>query len=362
MNRRALAVAALASVAAAGCNLTGPWALEAGRQDYNEVVQQTSSEQLLLNLVRLRYMDPPQFLEVGSVTASYSFDSSLGIAASVPFTDGSQNGVGSATARVGWVERPTVSYQPLQGERFVTQLLSPISAETLLLLYHSGWSIERIFRVCLQHLNGLRNAPTASGPTPSLEPVFREFLQVSRILRTLQVEGHLELGLEARGEARVLVLRIGEAATGRADFTTLQGLLRLPPDARVFTLLPGVSRGEGAQVTFQTRSLMGALFYLSQGVEVPADDTADGRVVVTRTAGGGTFDWDEMLDGLFRITTESPDVGAAVRVSYRGHTFYLPDDDLSSKSTFTFLSQLFALQAGNVQTAAPVLTLSVAGG
>jgi len=52
---------------------------------------------------------------------------------------------------------------------------------------------------------------------------------------------------------------------------------------------------------------------------------------------------------------------AAVRVRYRDHWFYIPDEDLASKSTFSLLAQLFALQAGSGDGLRPVLTLPVGG-
>lgn len=60
-----------AIVVPAGCHATGPMSVKTGRASYNVAIQQTNNEQLLLNLVRLRYRDPPYFLEVSglSITA-----------------------------------------------------------------------------------------------------------------------------------------------------------------------------------------------------------------------------------------------------------------------------------------------------
>ena len=56
---------------AAGC-VTGPERIQATRTQYNVVLQQTANEQMLLNLVRLRYHEPVLFLEVSSLTSSFS--------------------------------------------------------------------------------------------------------------------------------------------------------------------------------------------------------------------------------------------------------------------------------------------------
>jgi hypothetical protein len=39
--------------------------------NYNEAISRSSSEQILINLVRLRYREVPVFLAVGSVLTQY---------------------------------------------------------------------------------------------------------------------------------------------------------------------------------------------------------------------------------------------------------------------------------------------------
>lgn len=48
-----------------------------------------------------------------------------------------------------------------------------------------------------------------------------------------------------------------------------------------------------------------------------------------------------------------------LRVRHRGSWFFIDAADLDSKSTFSLLSQLLALQSGEVPSQAPVLTLPV---
>ena len=84
------------------------------------------------------------------------------------------------------------------------------------------------------------------------------------------------------------------------------------------------------------------------------------RSAQTATRFACAFDWADVTRGLFHVSTATsrPDA-AAVAVRYRGHWFYIDDTDLDSKSTFAFLSQLFALQAGSAESVSPVLTLPV---
>ncbi len=48
-------------------------------------------------------------------------------------------------------------------------------------------------------------------------------------------------------------------------------------------------------------------------------------------------------------------------VKYRSSWFYIDDSDLTAKSTFALLMQLFALQAGEIKSTGPILTLPVGG-
>jgi hypothetical protein len=65
--RRQRAVVFL-SLAAAICGCAGPTAIRYTRLRYNEVVRDTNDQQLLLNIVRLRYADSPIFIGRFSLT------------------------------------------------------------------------------------------------------------------------------------------------------------------------------------------------------------------------------------------------------------------------------------------------------
>jgi hypothetical protein len=346
------------AIAACGCNPTGPATLRTGRGSYNVAIQRTNNEQLLLNLVRLRYRDTPYFMEVASVSTSFEFTSNATASASIPE---SADRIYDLGAGISFSEQPTVTYTPLQGDEFVMQLMSPVDLNTLLLLYHSGWSIERIFRVCLQSINGLQNAPNASGPTPDRVPLYKEFLEVTKILRDLQVKRAIDMGQTVTdSNESVVELRITQEDVDSQQVTRLCELLRLEKGRNSFGLATGVSKSGRDLVAVTTRSLMASLFYISQSVEPPPKDQQAGRVTVTRDSSGNEFDWREVTGGLIQINSCSrkPE-NAYAAIHYRGSWFYIDDSDLTSKSTFSLLTQLFALQAGDIKSTGPILTLPV---
>ena len=64
-----------------GCLNYGPISLKSERSKYNLAIQKTNDEQLLLNLVRLKYRDTPFFLEVGNVASQFKLKSKASITA-----------------------------------------------------------------------------------------------------------------------------------------------------------------------------------------------------------------------------------------------------------------------------------------
>ena len=68
--RRFRCAAVIALLFTAGCQL-GPEAMKVGHEQYSSAIRQLRNEELLLNLVRLRYTDIPVFLQITSVSLSY---------------------------------------------------------------------------------------------------------------------------------------------------------------------------------------------------------------------------------------------------------------------------------------------------
>jgi len=342
-----------------GCVAVGPRAIRGSRTDYNVALRQTEDEQLLLNLVRLRYRDRPLFLEATALNTQFSYAPSA--EAAVGFGPGpgveTEYGLGG---RIAYEEKPTVTYTPLQGADYVTRMLSAVPVESMALLDSSGWSTERVFRTCVQSLNGLDNASRASGPTPQEVPDYEEFVRATRLLRALELTGGVEGARQLVGDQVAVVLRIAGPARGLPEFRELTSLLGLDPDAESYVLAERQGPGGGNLINLRTRSLAGVLYFLSQAVEVPQADVEAGRVTVTRDASGAVFDWGRVTEGVMRIRSSgSRPESAAVAVHYRGSWFYIDDADLDSKSTFSMVAQLYALQAGNARGLRPVLTLPV---
>jgi len=165
----------------AGCTL-GPRQIYKGRQQYNEAVQHTLREEMLLNIVRLKYREYPEFFSVGGIVASYSFDGAVGSSLDVPEAGLDALGLSSGVSRN---ESPTISYNPKNDPAFLKALLMPTKLESLRGLARTGWSWERLFRTTVQYMNNVENATTAGGPTPSEKPDFERFQYLAQLFQEL---------------------------------------------------------------------------------------------------------------------------------------------------------------------------------
>ena len=341
------------------CARIGPDIIQAGGNDYNIAIQHTNDEQLLLNLIRLKYRDTPFFMEVNSVSSQFKLVSEAALSANFKKQKTPEN-VG-LSGSLTFTEQPTVTYLPLHGGEFIQRLLAPVSLDTILLLANSGWSIERILRLTVQSINGIPNAPTASGPTPKTAPEYKAFQRVAKLMRELQSNGLLQLAYKQQNDSHQAAIIFNENHQSDASVQTLKEALGLDNSLTDFQLLPGTgSSSNNKDIVIATRSLLGVMYYLSHSVDVPEQDKTDGKVTITQTQDGDEFDWTDLTQDLFKINTSSQNENdSAIGTNYRGSWFYIDDSDLDSKTTFSLLTQLFALQAGKAEGITPVLTLPI---
>ena len=326
-----------------GCTKYGPVFLQSERSQYNQAIQKTNDEQLLLNLVRLKYHDTPLFMEVHNIASQFTLQNDIGISTQL---QAGAKGIFTPDASTFVEESPTISYSPLHGENFVQGVLTAISLKTIVLLFHSGWSVERVFKVCLQRIDKLKNAPGASGPTPKIAPKTGKFFKTAKFLQQLQSEGGLDLVFRVSDGEPQLVIHISEAfKNSQAANQFARSINATVGKASYVFETPSMKDKQSTDIV--TRSLLGVMFYLSQAVEVPEPDLEEGRVVVTNTDNGGVFNWTEVTGGLLRIhnSLNRPE-DASLLIFYRNYWFYINDSDLISKSTFSLLAQIYALQAG----------------
>src|SRR5262245_29879134 len=96
----------LGAVLVAGC--LGPEAVRQTRLRYNHVVQATNNEELLLNLLRLRYGECVSFLPLTAVNAQFELDAGSQVTGGLDRADRTILGLG----RLDYADRPTLTFDP----------------------------------------------------------------------------------------------------------------------------------------------------------------------------------------------------------------------------------------------------------
>ncbi len=364
--------------ASVGCQM-GPQALKMGHPQYASAARSILDEQMLLNLVRLRYRQSPVWLEVTSISSQFTFDASGEISGTVTENVSQGGGINPDLLRIsgntGYSERPTITYNLLGGEDFLKRVLTPLSVENISLLAESGWRGDRVFRLTVERMNGLSNAPRASGPTPRRAPQYQQFLEAVDLMQFLADQDLLTFEFDTRirtisdplpvskisagdlidaakiggefkynndqtemsltQEQRVLFMRLAYRATETEGVARLRDLLHLSDDRLRYDIVdPALADFDPIEndnglgnVAIDTRSLMGVLYYLSNAVSVPDEAMDRGPATRTLDEGGELFDWHELLNDLFVVHhSRSQPIDAAIAVPYRGWWYYIRSD------------------------------------
>jgi hypothetical protein len=339
---KAILVATLALQA--GCSSVPPDRIAADRMDFGQVIVESWKRQTLLNVVRLRYGDAPMFLDVASVINSYSIGGKA--SASGSFPSASTPNVLGLGAEGTWSNTPTVTYQPLMGDRFTRSMLHPVPPTAVFQMLQAGWPTDLVLSTVITSINGLRNASiSASGDA--------EFSEMVAALTRVQTAGGLAIRVEARkdGTGVVILFRgAGDIAATAADRRRVRELLNLDPAAGEFAITYGVVSQGGREIAVLTRSMFEIMMYLGIGIELPADHVSDGRTPPRPDASIAR------VPVRIRSGAEAP-AESYTSVRYRDRWYWIDETDYASKRTFTFMMILFSLAETGQSTAAPVVTV-----
>jgi hypothetical protein len=351
--RQLLIIAVLLTTLLGGCAQLGPQVLSSGRPQYNVAVQETESQQILLNIVRQRYRDPVLFLDVTSISSGFSLQASAGLSGSTDSSDVAGLLGGS------FAETPFITYAPNTGEAFVRQMMTPLDINTLALIVQAGWSIERTLLIVGDSINQLRNTPGDNNP----ESGYLKFQQAVSSLRDLQRDGKLSLGAEQTkdGAESHLSLMVTPDAVDSEPYLEACEALKVACDGRALKLQHAIGAAKDDEtLLLATRSIFSSMYFLSQGVDVPAADVAQGFVSNSSIVPQGPFDQAGTGESLFQVhSSDQEPEHAAVKVFYRGSWFYIADNDASSKVTFALVSMIMMLQSGNTAKITPLITIPV---
>lgn len=374
---RLLATIAL-GLSIAGCQSIGPGTIPRDRLDYAGAIADSWKEQTLLNIIRLRYFDTPTFMDVASVISSYQLQGEVEFSREI-FPENSRSNSRAFGAKGIYTDRPTISYSPLAGEKFVNSLLRPIPPQAVFAMVIAGHQAEYIFQATVRAFNDVYNYSGLPSRARGEDP---EFSRVTAALRRIQQAGALGMRIERRADPRdrARASRRGEGArdTGAEDWVSVEETwiffrdrvdertaedirfvrqaLGVHADAKELRLVFGSLRQRENEIALLTRSIMEILLELSAGVEVPEQHLAEGRARPLPRRAAARSDPPGYPIVHIQSGSEAPR-DAYVAVRYRGHSFWIDDRDLDSKRVFTFLRMFSAIAETGVAPQFPVLTI-----
>lgn len=395
-------LAAACCLMAAGC--MGSWAIRGTRLHYNQSFSSTASQEMLLNIVRMRYGESPTFLDlpmINSVTEA-KVDGAGGQISDSPAQ-------GFLGGDFGLRDEPTLSYQPRSGDNLAESMIQAFTAEMLLDI-PPGDDTRTFLLVFVDSINGVRNSPTATSPGSRVLKPNDDFRYLVDLLIGLQGRGVTKLRVANRREvvhealpldsalgldmvfaakdgfvyeavddrlrliekARLMALTIRPHELGSADLEELTRLLGLEPGRTAYQVKSqenneidlaseearaGVPQDRTDVISLNVRSGYQVLAFLSKGVDVPEAHVRRRSVHMFQGPDSRPFNGQQLTKGLFHVCVQKHrPFRSELAVHYRGHWFYIAENDVQSRTTLNQVKLALDLQsqAGN---AGPVLTL-----
>jgi len=339
-----------------GCAIVGPRSISRGRLSYAEAINRTEDEQMLLAIVRGRYRETMTLLDVSSIAANMRFQASAD--AELGFGD-EEDYLGNLvpfSAGVVYEENPTITYQPIQGEKYFRQLMAPIPLDVLLLTLNSETHGSGLFTLLVNRINNLRN-PGFLEIAPH-KPNLR-WTRFTELYAKLKSAGIIELVKNPETD-ETFDLLISDYAPAHsvnvAECLELLDLSTLMDDSEdiVIPISFSVTAERSLGIGVITRSVYDLFEIMQAAIVVPPEHAEAGLMRAYPPAGLPGQD----IKILFSIT--KPD-NASLAVRYRGYWFYIDETDLDTKGFFALTRILwsFTSTTSDSETGVPVLTIPV---
>lgn len=327
------------------CQSMGPKTIPPDGFNYNAYIALQKNEQILLNIVRLRYAEVPFFLNVNSVINQYSRDARAGAGGTNLF------GTPAAGADVngGWSDRPTITYTPISGRTYSQSLLTPLPPAIIFFLIQSGWSVNQIIRLSTTSINGVMNETSGSRGRRPANPEFNELIG---LLETIQSNGILGMDIGGAMDKPTIDIYFPEQIANdevRASVEAFKRLLNLNPASNRFPIRYGLIQETPDELVIQTHSMLEILYGVAWLVDVPPAHVTEGRTLSTFRSSDAP---------LIRISSSKNRPEAPyVTIKTRDHWYYIDDRDMDSKRLFGIIQILLSLAEDGSNAVGPLISI-----
>ena len=352
MKRFVLVIFLLAVISVTGCAAIGPKTISRDRFDYTSAISDSWKNQMLYNLVKIRYGDAPVFLEVASVINQYEVENEVNANFLWSFPPkGNSQGVGGIAR---YIDRPTITYTPLSGDKFARSLMTPIPPAAILSLLQAGYPVDLVLRLCIHSINGIQNRYGGQARARNADPEFYPLLEK---MRRIQEAGGIGMRVKKIDKEEAVVMFFHQKVDQKIadDILANRQMLGLDPQSQEYRVVYGSIPKDDKEVAILTRSVIEIFTDLASYIEVPDVHVTENRV--NRTMADQSVS-DIPVKPLMQIhSSHEKPADAFVAVPYRDYWFWIDDRDVPSKRMFSFLMFVFTLVETGGKEGAPVITI-----
>jgi hypothetical protein len=340
---------------ALGCKSLGPRTVTADRFDYSTAIADSWKMQTLLNLVKLRYMDLPVFVDVASVVSGYSMQTGVNVNGTLSSERAVQGNFASIGGQAIYTDRPTITYVPLMGEKFLRGLITPIDPKNIFFMLQAGYAADFVLGLTVESLNGVRNRSTFGGVVRDADP---EFIRALELMREVQTAGAIGMRVEedkAKGQTAVVFFGRDDVSPDiQQKAAEIRRLLHLPLDNEKFVLAYSPMRGAANELAVNSRSMLQIMQAFASYVEVPEPHLKEHSA--WSGSGSGVPSDSHQQAVRIKSSKEKPsNTYAAVR--YRDYWFWVDNRDLQSKRALTAVMFFFTLSESGGNERLPLITI-----
>jgi hypothetical protein len=344
-----IAAALVCALALTGCQSFGPHTVAADRFDYSSAIADSWKQQTLLNIVKLRYLDLPVFVDVSSVVAGYSLQTGIGLGGMLSTGNAIQGNTLSGSGQAIYTDRPTITYTPLTGQKFLRGLMTPIEPKNIFFMLQSGYAADFVLGLSVESLNGVRNRSASAGATEA-EP---EFVRVLQLMREAQLAGAVGMRLQDNKEkdtTAVMFFRRENLSPEITDkLAEIRRLLKIPEGQHQFKLIYSSAVGRDGELAVGSRSMLQIMLAFASYVDVPESDVKEGRAVPSLPSSD--------RDPVKIKCSKGKPADAFAAVHYHDQWFWVDDRDWRSKRALSTIMFLFTMIEGTGDERLPVLTI-----
>jgi hypothetical protein len=337
-----------------GCAHIGPETVTVDRFDYSSAIADSWKQQILLNIVKVRYLDLPVFVDVASIVSGYSLQTGVSVGGTVSSDKAIQGNFFSSGAQGIYTDRPTITYVPMTGEKFLRGLLTPIDPKAIFSLLQSGYAADFILALTVESLNGVRNRSATAGVARDADP---DFIRVLELMRDVQAAGGFAMRVEddkVKGTTGVVFFRRDTMPPEVLEKAVeIRRLLRMPVDQEKFTIVYSPVLGSENELAVNSRSMLQIMGAFASYIEVPPEHLKDQRALPGVDSSAQKSDRQQVS---IHSSKEKP-TEAYAAVHYRDYWFWIDDNDWRSKRAMTAIIFFFTLFDTGGNQGAPLITI-----